>query len=271
MNDAFNINRFRLLARRQWAENKNRYLLLWGEISLALVLISILKGNDLSPFKLLLFLAGGYAVTVTLFSSWHNFGRSSFYLLLPASALEKLACGLLYSLVLYVPLYCINYIFSAFILTYLVVLPMPNNLLPFSTVIMDGINGILTTPVHVYLYMLLTFIFIQSVLMLILLTFRKRQKWIFLLVMAVILLVYNLGMMEMMAWFTNIPAGALQPPGSLPFYFPNFGFTTSPGERATMEYFSFTRQIRILNYLVWFVVIFILYLTAWYKLREREL
>ena len=271
MNDIFSINRFGLLVRRQWAENKKRYLLLWGEISLALVLISILKGNDLSPFKFLLFLAGGYAVTVTLFSDWQDFGRSSFYLLLPVSAFEKLACGLFYGLVLYIPLYCLNYIFSAFILAYLVVLPSPNNLLPFSTVMKEGISGILTTPVHVYLYMFLTFLFIQSVLMIIRLQFRKRQAGIFLLVLAITLIIYNLGMMEMMAWFTKIPAGALQAPGSLPFYYPNFGFATLPGGRAAMEYFSFTRQIRIVNYLVWFVVFFILYLTAWYKLREREL
>ncbi len=271
MNNTFSINRFRLLVRRQWAENKNRYLLLWGEISLALVLISILKGNDLSPFKLLLFLGGGYGVTITLFSRWQDFGRSSFYLLLPASPFEKLACGLFYGLVLYVPLYCLNYIFSAFILTYLVVLPIPNNLLPFSSVIKEGITGIFSTPIHNYLFILLTFLFVQSVLMIIMLSFRKRQKWIFLLVLVFILVVYNLGMMEMMAWLTNIPAGELQPPGSLPFYYPNFGFTTSPGDRLSMEYFSFSRQIRIVNYLVWLVVFLILYFTAWYKLKEREL
>jgi hypothetical protein len=271
MNDTFNMNRFWLLVRRQWTENKKVYLLLWAVISLSLVVLAFIsEKNDLIGLYLLLFCFGGCVMTTTLFSHWSDFGRSSFFLLLPTSSAEKFLCGLFYGLILYIPVYGLNYIFIRYIVLYLVILPFPNNLVPFSSLIGSVIKEIVFFP-YLYIFALLAFLFTQSLFMIITIHFKKRQALIFMLILMIIVIVHNFGMRILMSNLAHIPGGTSLSPGILIFFDPGFGYVGSSGNQAVSEYFPFIKLIINLNSLIWLVVFAILYLTAWFKLKEREL
>jgi hypothetical protein len=271
MNNTLKMNRFRLLVRRQWTENKKVYLLLWGVISLSLVVLAFFsEKNDLTGLYILLFCFGGCVMATTLFSRWSDFGRSSFFLLLPASSAEKFLCGLFYGLILYIPVYILNFVFFRYIVAYILVIPFPNNLVPFSSLIGSVIKDIVSFP-YLYIFGLLAFLFTQSLFMIITIHFQKRQALIFLLILLAIVMVHNLGMQFLMSNLAHIPAGTTISPGILIFFDPGFGYTGSSGNQPVSEYFPFIRLIRNLNSLIWLVVFSLLYLTAWYKLKEREL
>ncbi len=274
MNETFNMNRFWLLVRRQWTENKKVYLLLWGVISLSLVVLTIFYSEkyEMQFFYILLFCFGGCVMIPTLFSRWSDFGRSSFFLLLPASVTEKFLCGLFCGIILFIPVYCVNYFICTYIFTYLIVLLFPNNLLSFSAVITGGINEIASTPFSTYVVIFLTFLFAQSLFMTILVQFKKRQLLIFLLTIMAILVLYNYGINLLMSKILYIRRGDFRAPGViLTFYSPDFGYEKSLGNPSSVEYFSFIKLIKNLNFLIWFIVFSLLYLTTWFKLKEREL
>jgi hypothetical protein len=274
MNSTFNMNRFRLLVRRQWTENKKVYLLLWGVISLSLVGLTIFSEKyDLYMLHILLFCFGGCVMVTTLFSRWTDFGRSSFFLLLPASSAEKFLCGLFYGLILFIPVYILNFLFIKYIVTYLFVLLFPNNLLPFSDVILGGIHEIASIPFSFWIVVFLSFLFTQSLCMITFLSFKRRQILILLLTIMGILVLYNSGMPILMSNIAHIQRGHVITPGMiLTFMSPEFGYyVLSADNHANTEYFSFIKLIRHLNNLIWLVVFFIIYLTAGYKLKEREL
>ena len=273
MNDTFNMNRFWLLVRRQWTENKKIYLLLWGVISLSILVLTPFtdRDNELDILYFWLFWLGGCVMTTTLFSRWSDFGRSSLYLLLPASSTEKLLCGLFYGLILFIPLFSLNLLFIRYILTYLLIMLVPNNLVPFSSFIESGISEIATT-FHFCIFLLLTFLFAQSLCMITFIRFRKRQMLIFLMILMAILIIYNIGMKILMSQLAHIPGGIVFTPGLLlPYFNLGFGYTGLSGNPPVSEYFTFIKLIRNLNNLIFLVVFFILYLTALYKLKEREL
>lgn len=272
MNDNLNMNRLWLLVRRQWTENKKVYLLLWGVISISLMVLSAFSQfYDLYLLYILLFCFGGCVMTTTLFSRWPDFGRSSFFLLLPASVTEKFLCGLVYGIILFIPLYCLNYFILRFIFTYLVILFFPNNLLSFSEVITGGINEITKYPSSFYAVVFLTFLLTQSLFMIIVVRFKKNQVLILMLTIMAILVLYNSGIYILMSNIIHLRGGSIRTPGPfLTFFSADFGYR-SVHNQADFEYFSFIKLIWKLNDLMWLVISFMLYLTTRLKLREREL
>jgi hypothetical protein len=271
MNNTFNMNRFWLLVRRQWTENKKVFLLLWAVISFTLLGLTLFSEKyELFILYILLFCFGGCVMVLTMFSRWSDFGRSSFFHLLPASSAEKFLCGLFYGLILFIPLFSLNFLFIRYIVTYMFIMIFPNNLVPFSSLIESAINEIASIP-HLYVFTLLAFLFIQSIFMICITRFRKQQVLIFLLIIIAIVVVHNLGMRILMSHIAHIPAGATLTPGFLIFFDPGFGFQGSSMNRPVSEYFSFIKLIRNFNTLIWFAVFSILYLSAFYKFKEREL
>ena len=274
MNETFSINRFRLLVRRQWAENKKVYLLLWGVVSLAIVINAIFGSEKYEALfvNILLLCFGGCVMVPTFYNRWSDFGRSSFFLLLPASVTEKFLCGLFYGFILFIPVYCVNYFISTYIFAYLAISIFPNNLLPFSDEIKGGLNEIGYIPFNTYIVILLAFLFAQSLFMIISVQFKKRQALIFVLTMMAVLLLYNWGINALMSKILNLHWKAFRAPGPfLAFYSPDFGYGKSLHVTGDFEYFSFIKLIKNVNFLVWFIVFSILYLTTWFRLKEREL
>ncbi|GEM_PF-1902228 len=275
MNDTLNMNRLWLLIKRQWKENNKGYLLIWGALSLFILGLSALTFSSEQDVEMilyvLLFCFGGCAMTTSLFSRWSDFGRSSFFILLPASSAEKFLCGLFYGFILYIPAYLLNFVIVRYFLTPLLLLPFPGNSLSFSSFIDKGIRDFNFYPFHFYVFTALSLFYIQSVYMIIMIQFRKRQILIFVMILLAVLLVHNFGMRMLMMHLTNFSEGGLLTPGIFIFYDPGFGYYATHANTPVSEYFAFIKLIRHLNSLTWFVVFFMLYLTAWSKLKEREL
>jgi len=271
MNESFSMNRFWLLVRRQWSENKMVYLLQWGVISLFVMVLQFMdRIEEPYIFYLLLFCLSGCAMTTTLFSRWTDKGRSSLYLLLPATASEKFLCALFYGVLLFIPVFCLNYFFFRYIVTYLLIILFPNNLVSFTGMVTGGIHEVITTPLPNFLVFLLMFLFIQSIFMIIFIRFRRYQALICLITILAILIIYNYGMGTFVRHLVKDFAGSIRAPGLfLTFFSSDFWFQSY--KSFSGEHFSFTRLIWILNDLAWFIVFCILYLAAGYKLREREI
>lgn len=272
MNETFSINRFWLLVRRQWAENYKVFLLIWGLISLSIMIISIFFENR--EFQVALFYwvfwMGGCAMVFASFSRWADKGRASIYFLLPASLPEKFLCGMFYSLILFISMYVVNYLIIRYFVTYLVILMIPNNLATFSGFLMGAVKSIANTPFSFYIFSLSTLLFLQSVLMVIFIQFRKRQLWIFLLLFLSVLIVFNIIMGHLIHYFGHIPPATIVSPGMIFPHF-NLGFGFYGISSYHFEYFYFIKSIRNLNNLIWLTIYALLYLTAAYKLKEREL
>lgn len=272
MKNTFNINRFCLLIRRQWYESRKFFLLLWGVISISLLGLSFFSEfHESYLLFILLFCIGGCAITTTLFSRWFDFGHSSFYLLLPASVTEKFLTAVFYGIILFIPLYCLNYFFIRYIITYLIVMLFPNNLVSFSGLMMGAIHGITTNPFSFYLVIFLSFLFTQSLSMVIAVSFKKYHALIILLSIIAILVIYNYGMGILMSHVANVPDESIKTPGIFLTYFSSdFSYGVNL-HQTNGESFSFIRPIWILNDLAWFVVYILLYLASRLKLKEREL
>jgi hypothetical protein len=272
MNNNFDINRFGLLIRHQWIENKKSYILLWGVISLSLIILVLEQGKIDNAFMLLPFWFGGCFVINTVFSRWSNFGTSSTYLLVPASATEKFLCGLFYGIILYIPAYCLNYFITTYIFTYLIFSPFANGMGSLSGIITEALNEIKLSPFRLWMVYLLSMMFMQSIYAIIAIYFRKRHVLIFLFIIFGILVFYNTGIDILINRLVNAPRAWIRPPGLfLPFLTPDFAYAKSSVSQLEADYFSFTRLIRDLNILGWLIVFSILYFSAWFKLREREL
>jgi hypothetical protein len=55
------------------------------------------------------------------------------------------------------------------------------------------------------------------------------------------------------------------------FMTPDFGYLKDINNQYVDEFFSFTKLIGNFNRWIWFAVFAMLYLSAWFRLKEREL
>ena len=117
----------------------------------------------------------------------------------------------------------------------------------------------------------LAFLFAQSLYLVITVFFKKRHMLIFLLTIMLVLIIYNAGMDYYMSAIAGVPRGTVFIPGFvLTFLSPDFGYSPT-GSMASMEHFSFARPVWLLNNLAWLVVFCLMYLTAFFRLKEKEL
>jgi len=279
MNETFNINRFWLLVRRQWAENKKAYFLLWGMISFALIILALISQNsDVYLAYSLLFSFGGCYLTKTFFSRWTDFGRSSFFILLPASGTEKFLCALFYGILLYIPLYILNYFFCTYIVTYgilyFICLFFPNNLESFSSQIMSCFHTFAAIPFSFYLVVfILTFFLLQSLCMIIMIRFKKNQILIFLISLMAFLVLDQIVLRVVTLNMVTFPCARIFPPGFILTFFPgDFSYMRSLSSfGADLERFTFLNPVRSLNGIIWILVYILFYISAWSRIKEREL
>jgi hypothetical protein len=147
---------------------------------------------------------------------------------------------------------------------------VPHNLVSFSPIITGAIHEIINTPFSTIIVIFLSFLFIESIFMILIIRFKKNQVFIFLLTIMAILIFYNYGMGIFVRLIVKDFAGSIRVPGVfLTFFSPDFWYQEFKSFRG--ESFSFIRLIWGLNNLVWFIVFCILYIAAGFKLREREI
>jgi cation transport ATPase len=111
MNQKFSFRRWRLLVAKHGAENKNRYLISLIALTglLYMWFVFVMKTDQHHPlapglqeitFYFSLFLVGPFYAT-QFFKEIHSRTKGINYLMLPASSLEKLLCGLFYTLFIF--------------------------------------------------------------------------------------------------------------------------------------------------------------------------
>jgi hypothetical protein len=116
MNQFFSFNRFLLLVRKHWADNKKRYglsLLAFAGLLTTWFVFTMLTGFENTPmgrevqtitYFFALFAIGTFYAS-QYFSDLGSRARGINFLLVPASTFEKLLCGLLFTVVFFFLLY----------------------------------------------------------------------------------------------------------------------------------------------------------------------
>jgi hypothetical protein len=251
MNSPFNIHRFWLLIRRHGAENLKIYALASGVIALFIVFISVLVG--LYPVVLCI---GGALFATTLFIPWSNFGKASFYLMLPATTTEKFLTGIVYCVLFFIPVFTLFYFLTGF-----VTLKLFWSSASIVTIVKEAwrLYGSM-----VLVDIFLAFFMLQAIVLVGTIWFNRRQFLISLFLTVLLFFFYIFLIYLTMYGITGTKVITVL----LPFY--NYGFGIEK-PRITTTYYHFTKSIGYLNYLIWSLTIVFLYITAWYKLREREL
>lgn len=116
MNTTFSLKRFWQLIRLHGAGSWKSYTIAYGILIILMVYLSMVGGYKmiLAFYSFALCIAGTL-ISARIFRSWSDFGNSSSTLMLPASLAEKFSIGIIYGLVLFVPLFTCIYYFSAWI------------------------------------------------------------------------------------------------------------------------------------------------------------
>jgi hypothetical protein len=114
MNNTFDFNRFSLLVKRQWVENKKLFLMgCFALIGFGVVLYSLTSNwdrGDISNAVQVLFFIGGLFIGGTYFTNYifkdfSDKNSSTNFLMIPSSHLEKLLSGCFYSFIVFPALF----------------------------------------------------------------------------------------------------------------------------------------------------------------------
>jgi hypothetical protein len=110
MNNTFDFNRFSLLVKRQWVENKKLFLMAsFAIIGLGILLYSLTSNwnrGDISNAVQVLFFTGGLFFAGTFFTNYvfkdfSDKNSTTHFLMTPSSHLEKLLSGCVYSFIVF--------------------------------------------------------------------------------------------------------------------------------------------------------------------------
>ena len=270
MNKTFSFKRFFLLVRHQGTENYKFYAILWALITLfILILAGFNNYPSFSTVYIIMFCFGGCVVATTSLSQWNNIGRSSFFLLIPATITEKFLCSLFFGIILYVPLFLFTYLFTRFFLVNITAVLFFNPGASFSELMHTGFKDITFAAFPLWVrFSLMSLMFAQSIFMITAISFRKRQFLIALLIICFVWIIYGFGADFLMSKLIVLKHGRASSPGIIPYASFEFWYSSSPNH---YEYFNLIKAIQYLNNIIWLIIFGILYFSGWLKLKEREI
>ena len=259
----FNSKHFTWLVIRYWQENWKMHITILGIVTLMLMFLSYLvdRGTaDLGLFPFALCLAGCF-ITSRAFNDWSDFGRSSGFLMIPASVFEKFLSVIVNTTLILIPVFTFWY----FLMTYLFM-----NLFYPHFSLLKAVSGWMNgypDYAHIYLATLLVYFIVQPFFLLISVRFRKQQFLIAILLVVAIFFLY--------------------------FYWQSFILNFLSKTFVISEvYFNFNANIRVIdliplkykvsfvilnpwlltaNQLIWAVIGLGLYATVYFSLKEREI
>jgi len=171
MENIFSQKRFWLLVRKHANENRKKFLISFVVMILPTILAMFMtvKNNPEGLFQYYIFflvLIGGFYTSV-FFKNWTYTARASTLLMLPATAFEKIALVMFYSVIVFIPVFTIVYYGST-----CVILKIFGSEMQY--LFIDQYHGLSTLPA-VFIYALLPYIFFQSLVLLFSVGFKKRQ------------------------------------------------------------------------------------------------
>lgn len=118
MNNSFSFSRLGLLIKKQWFDNAKLYTLsvlaLIGLLSIIFIFWAIANGDrydeeDTYVIFLILLFGAGLIFASTTFSALGDKAKGTYWLSIPATHLEKLVCGIFYSLIVFLAVYLLSF------------------------------------------------------------------------------------------------------------------------------------------------------------------
>jgi hypothetical protein len=276
MNQTFSFQRFLFLVGKTWSENRKKYLLsILAFMSLVFVWFAFImltdesnplaKGLQEVTFFFSLFLVGPFFAS-QFFSDLGSKTKGTSYLMVPASALEKLLCSLLYTLVFFF----IVFVLAFYVVDFIAVLiantfhPSYNgattvNGEPFKAHIINMFKSRdISSGSSLSYYFILVFVGLQSAALLGSVYFEKFSYIKTVISLTLIVLLSGLIVFKIM--------GSFFPRGS--FGLVEFKFFNSDGDIAIVELPRWSQKIIEILAFYGFTIIF--WITTYFRLKEKE-
>jgi hypothetical protein len=257
MENIFSLKRFWLLVRKHAKENWKIFLIFLIILNIPPLAIcigwnNIYPGPLLEIYIIILILVGGI-YTSSFFKDWTHTNRAASLLILPATAFEKIALVLFYSVILFIPVFSFVY-FGSYISFSLIT----HNSMPMLSELRNE-----KTPILLLILVLLSYTFLQSLFLLLSIWLKKMQFLIALIVIAILIFTIDLWNVHAIHWIL----------GS------NFSTETSVLPFLTkVQYWSIlhnapitSRLISTMNLSIYAIVNVLVYLAAYFKLKEKEI
>lgn len=275
MNQTFSFQRFSLLVAKTWSENKKRFLLsILAYISLVFVWFAfIMLTDELNPlakglqevtFFFSLFLVGPFFASQG-FSELASKTKGTSYLMVPASTLEKLLCGILYGIVLFF----IVFVLAFYVADFLAVL-IANTFHPSYNETTAGGGPFRAEVINVFrsrnfpsneslsYYFILVFVALQSAALLGSVYFVKFSYIKTAISLTLVVLLSAFVVFKIMSSF--FPKGV--------FGLVEYKFFDNDGNVTMVELPRWAKQI--IEYLTFYGFTIIFWITTYFRLKEKE-
>jgi hypothetical protein len=260
MEKIFNFNRFALLVRSHANENRRLFMLaiicMFLPTLLIRLLINVPEPRHLYTFYIVCLIYTGMIYTGLFFKRWTNKSGAISFLMLPVTVFERIAVVLLFTIVLFIPIFTVVYYYSN-----LVLFKVLNPSLTFSIASLFKGHTVLSA---FCLYVLLPFTLFQSFFLLCLVWFKKNQIFIALAIFVLIILINNLLIIKYM---NGITRGVIQ---INDFFFTLFPTSVKFWNDNSWQEIS-SQLISNINYYVYGIMTLFFYMAAYFKLKEKEI
>lgn len=260
MENIFSLKRFWLLVRKH--ANDNWKILLISLIVMAIpsvitqLIWYIHDMETLFQYYIFCLVLIGGVYTGMFFKKWTRTASTISFLMLPATALEKIALVLFYTVVLFVPIVT-GIVYSS----HFVIFKIANPEMTFSiSELYDDKSFILAFVFNV----LLPYAFFQSIFLLFYVWFKKWQFVIALAVLVILEFIIIIWGRQYIPWLTGDHQNHISTESML---FPtNITFNTAG------EYVGIANQLSTdISRFIYVVIILLLYIASYFKLKEKEI
>ena len=260
MKTLFNFNRFGLLVRKHANETRRLFLISVICMFVPAILVRLIVSNptpkQLYIFYILFLLYSGAIYTGVFLKKWTHKSRATAFLMLPVTAFERIAVVLLFTIVLFIPLFTIIFYGSSLLL-----FKMSHPMLPFSIGSLFEGGSFLTA---FCLYVILPFTLFQSFCLLFAVWLKKGQVFI---AMAVIVAFFILNNILVAIYMKGLNGGIVNFMGNQIALFPD---TVSYYSKGNFQKVS-SPLISDISILVYIVMAILFYLVSYFKLKEKEI
>jgi len=258
----FRTKRFLRLIRILWIENRAVYGISLGITALILFCFAITSedGSLVAKFYPVMLTLCGSLMAVNGYGAWNNSGRSSFYLLLPASPFEKFASLALSCTLLFIPLFTTAYFSFAYLFTGIFHPMSLKDIIAGGRTALPGYRVFYADTILVYLFLLPIFLYGAA-------RYRKFRFPAVLLILVILFIAYNYWQLFLLYQFS----GGLAFGHTFFIRYGDFDYYQFPGGKYMIHSIGLVFRMKLWNILAWGFVSAGLYFAAYHSLKEREI
>ena len=258
------MNRFWRLILLHFGENRKLFLVIMGVVSLFLIYLDIVQDKSVFIFLLspVVFCLSGCLITANFYGKWSDFSQASYYLLLPATQLEKFLAAVFFGVVLFIPCFILFYFPIGLLFLHLFHPAIPMADLIFFRSLGYSFNRMALNTILAYLVL-------QPFFLIIAFRFRKYQ---FLIGAVLVLLIFSFVVMMNLLVLPNLSHTVafnqtyFMAGGPVGYYEP-----IPKNGKHVMEQFDLQSWVYTANRFVYLLIAAGLYLSAWYSFKERKI